>query len=174
MKNYDEDGDIWGLCHFCPQAFDPEEKAQRLHDRVCENFKDPATDTYHLHWKMMSLGSLILHELTHFMLVGEPVGYPPNDQEPDEGWGEPKLYIYDYFTGISRIVGAIRRKPTACKHNADSYAWYANEVYWTVQCNSVLSRPDAGTENGLRCLNFFAKPNSVTTGDFGAPDNDPA
>jgi hypothetical protein len=65
-------------------------------------------------WKMDTLGSILLHEYTHFLMLVSP---PLDKEAEDESYGP---------TGVRALNKA---KAT---NNADSYSWFANELLWTM------------------------------------------
>lgn len=36
---------------------------------------------------------------------------------------------------------------------ADSYAWFANEAFWTVECGGIYGRPQPGDDEDPNCGN---------------------
>jgi predicted SprT family Zn-dependent metalloprotease len=67
-------------------------------------------------YKMDVLGKTLLHELTHFKALVSP-------SLKDKG----RDYIYE-----PEEVRALDKDLAV--HNADSYAWFAVETYWTTVC----------------------------------------
>ncbi|KAJ5205279.1 hypothetical protein N7491_004098 [Penicillium cf. griseofulvum] len=94
---------------------------------VCENF-DPR-----MSWKMETLGSILLHEYTHYTnLVA-----PPLDKETD-----------DLAYGVSGVRAYDKSLAT---NNADSYSWFAVEVLWSVICSEEYEDPTDADNDDPNC-----------------------
>jgi hypothetical protein len=83
----------------------------------CERFDDRVS------WKMETLGSILLHEYTHFYNLVVP---PLKKETDDVAYGP-----YD-----SRNMDK-----SQATNNADSYSWFAVENLWTVICNKEYGDP---------------------------------
>lgn len=74
-------------------------------------------------WKMETLGSILLHEYTHFYNLV----VPPLSKETDD----PAYGVYD-----SRHMDK-----DEATNNADSYSWLATENLWTILCHKEYQDP---------------------------------
>lgn len=80
-----------------------------------------------LNWKMDTMGSILLHEYTHYTdLVAPPL--PKETDDDDDDYGP---------TGTRNIDKDI------ATNNADSYSWFANEAMWSVICTKSYGDPIA-------------------------------
>ncbi|KAH7136320.1 hypothetical protein EDB81DRAFT_762008 [Dactylonectria macrodidyma] len=83
-----------------------------------------------------TLPALIVHELTHWRQIGEPViGAQIIDHCP-AGYG-PLNCRKIVGTSITPVM------------NADSYAWFANEYYWSISCKKEYKDPTTNRNYGL-------------------------
>lgn len=74
-------------------------------------------------WRMSTLGATLIHEYTHWAkLVSPPL--------PKE-----TMDVQYCPTGVRELGGKSALK------NADSYSWFANEVFWTMECNYKFGDP---------------------------------
>jgi hypothetical protein len=84
-------------------------------------------------WKMETLGSILLHEYTHYYNLVVP---PLSKETDDPAYGPNDARAYD------------KSKAT---NNADSYSWFANEVLWTVLCSTDYGDPANGDDADPYC-----------------------
>lgn len=86
-------------------------------------------------WKMETLGSVLLHEFTHY----KNLVVPPLSKETDD----------DHYC----LVGSrdIQDKKEAL-NNADSYSWYANELFWSDKAQKTFNDPVVEDSIDPRCL----------------------
>jgi len=89
---------------------------------VCDNLDDRVS------WKMETLGSILLHEYTHFYNLVVP---PLSKETDDPAYGP---------------FGTRNMDKSDATNNADSYSWLANENLWTILCNKEFG--DATEEDG--------------------------
>ena len=97
----------------------------------CDGFDDRVS------WKMETLGSILLHEYTHW----EKLVAPPLSEETDDlagGYGPAGVRSLD------------KSKAT---NNADSYSWFATENLWTVICQKKYGDPTKADGNDPNCKN---------------------
>lgn len=74
-------------------------------------------------WKMETLGSILLHEYTHWTkFIVPPMG------------AETKDYAYG-------PKGARDLDKVKAVYNADSYSWLANEYFWSTNCSKKFGDP---------------------------------
>lgn len=98
---------------------------------VCEDF-DPRVS-----WKMTTAGSILLHEYTHFQaLVTSNNGGPLQGSTGDDAWGAFDCRNLDKSMATT---------------NADSYAWFATEVLWTVICQTDYQDPNDQDDDDPNC-----------------------
>ena len=83
----------------------------------CDRFDDRVS------WKMETLGSILLHEYTHFYNLV----VPPLRKETD-----------DTAYGVFKARHMDKDKAT---NNADSYSWFATENLWTILCHKEYQDP---------------------------------
>ncbi|KAF3767121.1 hypothetical protein M406DRAFT_328222 [Cryphonectria parasitica EP155] len=114
----------FAIAHACPQAYELPE----IKDVSCEELDEEVGG------EMMVLGSVLLHEYTHFKLIGEPaIGQHITDVKDKN----------DKAIGYGAL--ATRKLTDAQKTiNADNYHWLALEYYWTTTCGKTFEEP---TEN---------------------------
>lgn len=95
--------------------------------------------------KMLSLGGYALvHELTHAGVV-----FPSTSQAMTTLTSETEAQDYAYGPQHCRQLAAGQGKngsgakllPKWALINADNYAWFANEVYWTITCKRPFGDP---------------------------------
>lgn len=128
----------WAFAHFCPAAFcddvADDDPAPRLSDISCEDFN--IQGQYSVAPDMDALGSIILHEMTHFNAIGQSM-FGSNPPDPDVGGS----LITDLNNGYGPVnTRRIRAEtPQLAKRNADNYVYAALEIYWTVACNQQLA-----------------------------------
>lgn len=86
---------------------------------TCANFDS------RISWKMETLGSVLLHEYTHWLkLVAPPLSKETDDV--DDGYGPADVRALD---------------KTLATNNADSYSWFATENMWTAICHTQYGDP---------------------------------
>lgn len=91
-----------------------------------------------LSWKMETLGSVLLHEYTHYLKLVVP---PLSKETDDDAYG---------------VKGSRDLDKSKATNNADSYSWFATEVLWTVICQKDYQDPideddDDPNCNGTTC-----------------------
>jgi hypothetical protein len=84
-------------------------------------------------WKMETLGSILLHEYTHFLKLVSP----PLAKETDDVAYTP-----------SRTRALDKTKAT---NNADSYSWFATENLWTLLCHTQYQDPTVEDDKDPNC-----------------------
>lgn len=87
-------------------------------------------------WKMETMGSIILHELTHWKkLVSPPLKKETDD---DENYYGPK---------------GSRDLPNKAEATniADQYSWFAAELLWTMSCGKDYADPDKKSDEDPHC-----------------------
>lgn len=94
---------------------------------VCENF-DPR-----MSWKMETLGSILLHEYTHYTKLVAP---PLTKETDDPAYGVSGARAYD---------------KSLATNNADSYSWFAIEVLWSVICSKDYEDPTDADDDDPNC-----------------------
>lgn len=72
---------------------------------------------------MNTIGFVLLHEYTHFNNLMSPVMMPALSEKA----------TIDEATGAYKVRRLTRHQAT---WNADSYAWLAQEIWWTQTCHS--------------------------------------
>lgn len=85
-------------------------------------------------WRMDTLGSVLLHEYTHW----EKLVVPPLTSETDDLSYGPYEVRFDLD----------KDKAT---NNADSYTWLANEVLWTTICTQQFGDPKETDGDNPNC-----------------------
>jgi hypothetical protein len=76
---------------------------------------------------MVTIGMVLLHEYTHWDKLMAPV-LPPN-------FSAKSILDYVYGAFMTRIENELIA-PELPIWNGDSYAWLANEIWWTQACVS--------------------------------------
>ncbi|SMQ52377.1 unnamed protein product [Zymoseptoria tritici ST99CH_1A5] len=109
------------------------EKAYAFPDLADKGCEDLSTTVGTL---MSTLGGVVLHELMHYQEIGDPaLGDHITDFGAD-GYGPLK-------------VRSLRRSDVSkARINADSYRWYAQEVYWSNRCGKSYSGPRDNRDTG--------------------------
>lgn len=81
--------------------------------------------------KMRSMPMFLLHEMTHYNEIGEKArgGFPIFDEANGRG-------AYDCFTLSS----------SEKSDNAQNYAWFAGEAYWSNSCQRTFEDPKQGAQ----------------------------
>lgn len=82
---------------------------------TCDNIGTAAST------KMETLGSLLLHEFTHFTYLVNP----PLDS---------RTLDYAYGSQVQNI------EKSEAKYNAESYSWYASKVMWSMICGRKFGK----------------------------------
>ena len=173
-------GNVWGMMKICDRSFDQNWIAQRLPrgsgrgrahtNQVCEIFRT-SDGALRLGHKMHNLPAVLLHEITHFNLVGLPARRD-FETHPFEVTRSP--YIVDYAPGPLLAyrcwdLGGGEN----CALNAYSYEWFATEVFWTYECFSYLEAHQSVNVADVTCPWRFGPPNGESVGgwDYENPDN---
>ena len=91
--------------------------SSRIHQVDCNTIGSLISDD------METLGSVFIHEFTHWESLISP---PLKSITDDHGYGTYDAFTLDKSKSLS---------------NADNYAWFANEVFWTVKCKHSFSDP---------------------------------
>jgi len=92
-----------------------------------------------VNWKMDTMGSILLHEYTHYKdLVAPPL---PKETDDDE-------YGPTDSRGIDKNIAT---------NNADNYSWFANEALWSVICTKSYNDPGPGDDDDPNCSNTACK-----------------
>lgn len=86
-------------------------------------------------FKMVTLGSILLHEYTHVMHLMKPVF--KSMKVLKETATTDKKY------GPVEVKRLATSKTDRALTNADSYAWLANEIFWTTHCSKRFESADA-------------------------------
>lgn len=82
-----------------------------------------------------ALGSILLHEYTHWdHLAMPPLG------------ARTSTYDHAYNPINTRALDK-----TKAIYNADSYAWFANEYFWSSTCKKLYGDPVKGDESDTNC-----------------------
>ena len=82
-------------------------------------------------WRMETLGSILLHEYTHFArLVSPPLGQGAFDVQ----WDGEEIYGP---VQVQKVAGS-----TDAELFADVYTWFANEVFWSGECGKTFGKAD--------------------------------
>ncbi|KAL8678018.1 MAG: hypothetical protein Q9186_005587 [Xanthomendoza sp. 1 TL-2023] len=85
-------------------------------------------------YRMNCLGATLLHEYMHFDKMMEPIFATPIIDQPDEiGYGPYKVY-----DNLDRDLARL---------NADSYTYYALQVFWTEACHQDFLPPRANVDD---------------------------
>ncbi|KAI9667809.1 MAG: hypothetical protein M1821_000628 [Bathelium mastoideum] len=93
----------------------------------CGNF-DPRVS-----WKMETLGSILLHEYTHWTKLMAP---PLSKETDDDAYGP---------------YGVRQMNKKDATNNADSYSWFATENLWTVICQTNYQDPQPSDDDDPNC-----------------------
>lgn len=84
-------------------------------------------------WKMETLGSILLHEYTHWLKLVSP---PLSKETDDIAYGP---------TGVRAM------DKSQATNNADSYSWFATETLWTVLCSTQYGDPTSADDDDPNC-----------------------
>jgi len=113
-----------------------------------------------VNWRMDTMGSILLHEYTHFKnLVSPPLSKETDDDE----------------YGPTGVRGMNKNKAT---NNADSYSWFANEALWSVLCTKSYGDPIAPEDDddpncdGIVCKASKSKSMGETSRETSVKLND--
>ncbi|KAF1352619.1 hypothetical protein BDV97DRAFT_271295, partial [Delphinella strobiligena] len=98
---------------------------------------DGSTGTGAVSYKMNSLGMTLLHEYTHYDAMLETIFGAPIIDQADAN-GEPIGYGPVQVRALDKGLAPF---------NADSYAYYASEVLWSVLCGADFTDPTAGVDD---------------------------
>ncbi|KAJ4420470.1 hypothetical protein N0V82_004347 [Gnomoniopsis sp. IMI 355080] len=131
----------------CPSLFNKKavtelkgtEAGDDTHYVLCDDLLSGGdfTGTGAVSYKMNSLGMTLLHEYTHYdAMLQDIFGGPIIDQE--DANGEPIGYGPVQVRALDKALAPF---------NADSYAYYASEVLWTVLCQHDFADPTAGVDD---------------------------
>ncbi|KAL8686620.1 MAG: hypothetical protein Q9224_005390 [Gallowayella concinna] len=128
----------------CPNAF----KKKAIGS--LKGAEDPETNRFHaaryilcetleanggrVSYRMNALGATLFHEYTHYDKLIEPIFSAPIIDMPDsKGYGPLNVY-----NNLDRDLA---------KLNADSYTYYALQVFWTEECHQDFLPPRAGLDD---------------------------
>lgn len=128
--------------HFC----DPAYTRPKILNVQCSAL-DPFPST-----KMDTLSRIALHEMTHYSSVGPPsaLGQQIIDVTNADGYG---AYEPDRCHGL--VDPAQDDNPAVTEVNADSYAWMAQDAYFSFACTTAPSNPG----------DYFTDPPAYDPGD---------
>ena len=98
---------------------------------------DGNTGTGAVSYKMNSLGMTLLHEYTHYDAMLETIFGAPIIDQADAN-GEPIGYGPVQVRALDKKLAPF---------NADSYAYYASEVLWSIICVADFTDPSAGVDD---------------------------
>ena len=93
----------------------------------CDSF-DPRVS-----WKMETLGSILLHEYTHWPKLVAP---PLSKETDDDAYGP---------------YGVRQLDKNDATNNADSYSWFATENLWTIICQTDYQDPQPSDDQDPNC-----------------------
>lgn len=108
-----------GQFHICPKGLDLKLNG----DIECTDLDASCSS------KMRSLPMTLLHEMTHFEDIGA-------DAHANERIIDLKSGAYDCF----KLTDEQKRG------NAQNYAWFAGEAFWSVQCDRTFNDPAPGVQ----------------------------
>ncbi|KAK4683051.1 hypothetical protein QC764_0025440 [Podospora pseudoanserina] len=88
----------------------------------------------HVSFHFNTLGMTLLHEYLHYdLIIGASFGSIVDDPDGQPGYGP--VAVYD------------RLPKELARVNADSYAYYAAEVYWSLICQKEFQAPREGVDD---------------------------
>jgi len=174
VNRWNPDNDrVWAMMKVCDRGFDVEKTQQHLPrgsgrglehtNEMCERFR--ASDgVMRVHKLMNNLPAILLHEITHFNLVG----FPARADFANKPFNIAKsAYIVDYAPGVLLAYRCWQLGGGEnCALNAYSYQWFALEVYWTYECFSYLEHHQSIDTADSICRWRFAPPIGETVGGW--------
>ncbi|KAI9759839.1 MAG: hypothetical protein M4579_002046 [Chaenotheca gracillima] len=128
--------------HFCDSNVRNAYAFPDLSEITCDKLGPTVSD------KMLSLGGYaLLHEVSHFNKVS---------QGPITPFNQPQNEVGDYGYGPQKTRQLLQEPSDRVVANADSYAWFANEVYWSNKCGHGFGAP---TDNSFTPPGVCTDPN---------------
>ncbi|KAJ5579967.1 uncharacterized protein N7459_005952 [Penicillium hispanicum] len=86
---------------------------------------------------MVTLGSILIHEYSHWTALVSP----PLKEGTDD---HTHATAYDTFVGDKALA----------LDNAESFHWFANQVFWTVKCGRAFAAPEPGARSRVHRLHL--------------------
>lgn len=115
-------------------------KSAFKHGAIDHTFKDVAdinckTLGSRVSWHMETLGSILLHEYTHWKHLMSPLfadtKFGATIDDPELGYGPVS------------VVKLAKKSPSTARNNAENYSWLANDLFWTAHCKKGFERASA-------------------------------
>ncbi|KAF2649079.1 hypothetical protein K491DRAFT_735734 [Lophiostoma macrostomum CBS 122681] len=124
LQNMDEDR---AVIRFCPRGL----KYPTQDETKCSDLDNEVSG------KMSTIGGIMLHEMTHFAVIGKANIGVDIIHYDDPGYGPLN----------TRTFNSPNRVPYS---NADQFRWFAQEYYWTITCNKDFADP-VKNDDYLKC-----------------------